>query len=265
MWQVSDDILESKSGSQLIEMVADQLKNPEDFLSNLNKLYADPMAEATGILELKDGRIFERYSQPQIMEGVPVGRVASFRDITVRSRAEEKLRYYALHDTLTDLPNRVQFMDHLRQATERAKDNEYAKFAVLFLDLDRFKVINDSLGHAVGDKLLIAIAEKLTSCVRPGDVVARLGGDEFTILLNRSGDIAEVVKVAERLQARISEPFKIDNYEVFTSASIGIIVSGSVRRLPEISYATQTPQCTGQRNQARPATRYSTAKCIFRT
>ncbi len=233
MWQVSDDILESKSGSRLIEMVADQLKNPEDFLSNLNKLYADPMAEVTGILELKDGRIFERYSQPQYMEGVPVGRVASFRDITVRSRAEEKLRYYALHDTLTDLPNRVQFMDHLRQATERAKDNEYAKFAVLFLDLDRFKVINDSLGHAVGDKLLIAIAEKLTSCVRPGDVVARLGGDEFTILLNRSGDIAEVVKVAERLQARISEPFKIDNYEVFTSASIGIIVSGSVRRLPE--------------------------------
>ena len=233
MWQVSDDILESKSGSHLIEMVADQLKNPEDFLSNLNKLYADPMAEATGILELKDGRIFERYSQPQMMEGVPVGRVASFRDITVRSRAEEKLRYYALHDTLTDLPNRVQFMDHLRQATERAKDNEHAKFAVLFLDLDRFKVINDNLGHAVGDKLLIAIAEKLTSCVRPGDVVARLGGDEFTILLNRSGDIAEVVKVAERLQARISEPFKIDNYEVFTSASIGIIVSGSSRRLPE--------------------------------
>ena len=168
-----------------------------------------------------------------VTDGLPVGVQGIGRDITDRRQAEEKLRYYALHDTLTDLPNRVQFMNHLRQAVERADGNSYAKFAVLFLDLDRFKVINDSLGHAVGDKLLIAIAGRLTSCVRPGDVVARLGGDEFTILLNRCGDLSEVVRVAERLQARISEPFQIDNYEVFTTASIGIIVSGSVSRQAE--------------------------------
>ncbi|MEO6050283.1 MAG: EAL domain-containing protein [Pyrinomonadaceae bacterium] len=162
-----------------------------------------------------------------------MGFVARFRDITERNRAEEKLRYYALHDTLTDLPNRVQFMNHLKQAVERADGNSYAKFAVLFLDLDRFKVINDSLGHAAGDKLLIAISERLKACVRPGDVVVRLGGDEFTILLNRSGEISEVVSVAERLQTKISEPFQIDNYEVFTTASIGIIVSGNVSRQAE--------------------------------
>ncbi len=233
MWGLEEGITESGNESKMVQNIASQLKDPSRFLSELDRLYSDPLATETSILELNDGRIYERYSQPQIMAGEPVGRVCCFRDITERNQAEEKLRYYALHDTLTDLPNRVQFMNKLRQAVDRADGNQYSRFAVLFLDLDRFKVINDSLGHAVGDKLLVAIAERLTSCVRPGDVVARLGGDEFTILLNRSGDTAEVIGVAERLQARISEPFRIDNYEVFTTASIGIIVSGKVNRTAE--------------------------------
>lgn len=233
MWQLGPEIVESKDGSKLVEHVVGQLNEPQQFLDNLGRLYSDPLLTETAILELKDGRVYERYSQPQILEGEPVGRVCCFRDITERNLAEEKLRHHALHDTLTNLPNRVEFMNHLRHAIERADGNSHAKFAVLFLDLDRFKVINDSLGHAVGDKLLIAIAERLKACVRPGDVVARLGGDEFTILLNRSGDTSEVVRVAERLQNKISEPFKIDNYEVFTTASIGIIVSGKVSRAAE--------------------------------
>jgi diguanylate cyclase (GGDEF)-like protein len=101
---------------------------------------------------------------------------------------------------------------------------------VLFLDLDRFKIINDSLGHVIGDKLLVALAQRLRSSIRPGDVVARLGGDEFTVLLNRTGDIKEVARVAERLQSQISEPFKIDNYEVFTTASIGVIIADDLPR-----------------------------------
>lgn len=154
-------------------------------------------------------------------------------DIDLEKAAEEKLNHYARHDPLTNLPNRVEFMNHLRHAVERAGGNEFARFAVLFLDLDRFKVVNDSLGHAIGDKLLVAIAERLTSCVRPGDVVARLGGDEFTILLNRTGPIEDVARVAERLQVKLSAPFKLDNYEVFTTASIGIIISDDVPRNPE--------------------------------
>ncbi|MCV4683806.1 GGDEF domain-containing protein, partial [Escherichia coli] len=90
--------------------------------------------------------------------------------------SEEKLNYYARHDPLTDLPNRVEFMQHLKQAIKRAQQSEESRFAVLFLDLDRFKVINDSLGHIVGDKLLVAIAELLKSTLRPGDIIARLGG-----------------------------------------------------------------------------------------
>ncbi|MEO6656547.1 MAG: PAS domain S-box protein [Pyrinomonadaceae bacterium] len=233
MWQIEPQILASKDTSQLIGYIADQLNEPEEFIETLDHLFSDPLCTEVNIYELKDGRMYESYSQPQFMQGEPVGRVCCFRDITERNRAEEKLRYYALHDTLTNLPNRVSFMDHLRQAVERADGNHFAKFSVLFLDLDRFKVINDSLGHAVGDKLLIAISERLKACVRPGDVVARLGGDEFTILLNRSGEISEVVSVAERLQTKISEPFQIDNYEVFTTASIGIIVSGNVSRQAE--------------------------------
>ncbi|HTH50391.1 MAG TPA: PAS domain S-box protein, partial [Pyrinomonadaceae bacterium] len=227
MWGVPSDIVERKDGHALADLIAHQLRQPDEFRDGLLRTYGEPESTVSQTLHLLDGRIIERYSQPQYLNNKPIGRVACFRDITERSLAEEKLRYYAMHDTLTDLPNRVQFMEHLQQAVDRLRGNEFAKFAVLFLDLDRFKVINDSLGHAVGDKLLVAIAERLKTCVRPGDVVARLGGDEFTILLSRTGDEHEVAAVAERLQTRISEPYKVDNYEVFTTASIGIILSSA--------------------------------------
>jgi len=167
------------------------------------------------------------------IEGKIVKWFGTNTDIEDQKCTEEKLNFYARHDTLTNLPNRAEFMNHLRIAVERANEHEKARFAVLFLDLDRFKVVNDSLGHVVGDRLLIAIAERLRTYVRPGDVVARLGGDEFTILLNRTGSHKEVTQIAERVQRNLSKPFKIDNYEVFTSASIGIIVSDEILRQPE--------------------------------
>ncbi|MBK9155348.1 MAG: PAS domain S-box protein [Chloracidobacterium sp.] len=154
-------------------------------------------------------------------------------DIDEQRQSEERLSFYARHDPLTDLPNRAEFMNHLRLAIERASSNAMTNFALLFLDLDRFKVINDSLGHLVGDGLLRQIAERLKKYVRPGDVVARLGGDEFTVLLNRTGSITDVVQVAERIQRNLAKPFQIGNYEVFTSASIGIIVADEIMREPE--------------------------------
>ncbi|MBE7517226.1 MAG: PAS domain S-box protein [Chloracidobacterium sp.] len=233
MWQVDPEIIKSKNGDALVAHIVSNLIDGESFLRDLDETYKDPNSAVSELLELTNGRIFERYSQPQYLDGKPIGRVACFRDITERSRAEERLRHVALHDTLTNLPNRAEFMNHLQAAIDRTRGNDYAKFAVLFLDLDRFKVINDSLGHAVGDKLLVAIAERLQAGVRPGDIVARLGGDEFTILLNRSGVAEDVAGVAERLQRMISAPFKIDNYEVFTSASIGIVASGTLDRQAE--------------------------------
>ncbi len=165
------------------------------------------------------------------------GRIAKWfgtnTDVDDQKQSEAKLNYFARHDPLTDLPNRAEFMNHLRLAIERAGSNSKTRFAVLFLDLDRFKVVNDSLGHIVGDKLLVEIGERLRNHIRPGDVVARLGGDEFTILLNRTGGIEDVVQVAERVQRNLANPFNIDGFEVFTSASIGVIVSDDILRQPE--------------------------------
>lgn len=154
-------------------------------------------------------------------------------DIDDRKKAEAKLNHYAGHDTLTNLPNRARFMNYLARATLRAEHHSGYRCAVLFLDLDRFKVINDSLGHSIGDKLLIAIAERLDECVRPKDIVARLGGDEFTILLNGINGNADAVQVADRILEKLAAPFKLDAYEVFTSASIGVIVSDEISRSPE--------------------------------
>jgi len=233
MWELPQEMIDANDSDLLIDYICGTIEKGDDLRQSLDLLFSDPLLSVSDSLTLKNGRVYERYSQPQFMQDLPVGRVCGFRDITKRTRAEEKLLHYALHDPLTELPNRVAFMNHLRSSVERGSSNENSHFAVLFLDLDRFKVINDSLGHAVGDKLICAVAERLRLCVRPGDIVARLGGDEFTILLHRCGGIQDVENVARRLQSKISEPYKIDNYEVVTTASIGIVVSGQINRTAE--------------------------------
>jgi diguanylate cyclase (GGDEF)-like protein/PAS domain S-box-containing protein len=146
-------------------------------------------------------------------------------DISEQAAAHEQLRYAALHDALTGLPNRVLFMELLAQVLDRSRRHPEHLFAVLFLDIDRFKIVNDSLGHLVGDELLIGIARRLERCMRVGDVIARLGGDEFTILLNDLGSAGQAGVIADRIQAELRAPFCIRDREMFVTASMGIAVS----------------------------------------
>ena len=155
------------------------------------------------------------------------------RDITERRRAEEQLLHDAFHDSLTKLPNRALFLDHLELAVNHCRRRKSFLFAVLFIDLDRFKVINDSLGHMVGDELLIAVARRLETCLRDGDTIARLGGDEFTILLDGIKDYGDAHRVAERVQEVLGEPFNLAGRELFITASVGIKYSGDGNEEPD--------------------------------
>jgi diguanylate cyclase (GGDEF)-like protein/PAS domain S-box-containing protein len=154
-------------------------------------------------------------------------------DITERKSMEQQLLHDALHDALTGLPNRALFMDRLEQQLKRSQNHSGYLFAVLFLDLDRFKVVNDSVGHLIGDKLLIEIARRLKKSVAPTDTVARLGGDEFTILLENISSKSEATLVAESIYQTLSFSFHIDGYELFSTASIGIALSSQGYEKPE--------------------------------
>lgn len=155
------------------------------------------------------------------------------QSIADRKQVEAQLLHNALHDPLTNLPNRALFMDRLGSAIKRIKRHQDYTFAVLFLDLDRFKVINDSLGHTVGDRLLIAIARCLENCLHPEDTVARLGGDEFVILLNDIKHVSDAIRVVKRIQKKLTLPFNLGESEVFTSTSVGVALSKTGYNHPE--------------------------------
>src|ERR1041384_8255560 len=165
--------------------------------------------------------------------GAPVGASAIARDITERKRTEAQLLHGALHDPLTDLPNRTLFIERVVDALKRARRDSGYRFPLMFLDFDGFKVINDSLGHGVGDELLKGIAERLRSLVRPADVVARIGGDEFPLPLEDVATPAEIEHTATRLQQGLAAPFTIAEKEIVASASIGAVLSEAGGARPE--------------------------------
>ncbi|HEY6317516.1 MAG TPA: EAL domain-containing protein [Acidimicrobiia bacterium] len=183
-------------------------------------------------------------------DGEPAYTIGQIEDITERKATAERLAHAAIHDPLTGLPNRVLFVDRLARALVRARRHNN-KVGVIFLDLDRFKVVNDSLGHATGDQLLKAISERLLGALRPEDTVARFGGDEFVVLCEDVPDEVTVRYVAQRIEATISSPAVISRREIFVTASIGVVVSGPNAASPETLLRDADAAMYGAKGQGR--------------
>jgi diguanylate cyclase (GGDEF)-like protein/PAS domain S-box-containing protein len=205
---------------------------PED-AETIREIVATPPSEAKGNqhehswVTRHGARPFIAWSITPLMgkEGAVHHSVITGIDISQRKALEEQLIHDAFHDSLTGLPNRALFLDRLGMVLRQTIRRRVHKFGVLFIDMDRFKIINDSLGHLVGDQFLIDIARRLEKCVRPGDTVARFGGDEFTILVDDVKSVADCTLVAARIHKQLSAPVRVSGQDVFTTASIGIAMS----------------------------------------
>ncbi|WP_354635814.1 PAS domain S-box protein [Planktothricoides raciborskii] len=217
------------------------LIHPEEvmaFLEQQQHLLADEIASfrMENRYLAKDGHVVHALLKMVLVRdfrGEPLHLLGQFVDISDRKQVEQQLVHDAFHDALTGLPNRAMFLERVSTALKRIKRYPHQLFAVLFLDVDRFKIVNDSMGPVMGDRLLIAIADKLNQCLRSTDMVARLGGDEFSILLEDIKDIKDATKVADRILELLGSPFTLNGYEVVTTASIGIAMLSPTYEQPE--------------------------------
>jgi diguanylate cyclase (GGDEF)-like protein/PAS domain S-box-containing protein len=233
MWNIAQELLATGHDGPLLAAVTEQIADPEAFLARVKFLYEHRDQVARDEIELKDGRTFDRYTAPmRESDGRYYGRVWFFRDITSRKHTEktllqtqEHLRHDAFFDRLTGLANRTLLIEHLDNAVARHRRHPTHRFGLLFVDLDNFKLVNDSLGHDMGDQLLFAFARRLEACLRADDVLARLGGDEFVVLANEHGEAEDLQRLAARIQAELRKPFQLGDREIVTTVSIGIAQS----------------------------------------
>ena len=214
---------------------------PDDLGNDLVHMYQ--LLEGKRKIDQREKRYLHRSGHPiwvlqsascaRNAKGEPLHLILQIQDITERKRAEEQVHHAAFHDALTGLPNRTLLADRLSLALARAKRNKEYQFAVLFLDLDRFKLVNDSLGHTLGDQLLVELGQRLELCMRKADTVARLGGDEFGMLLDGIKDPYDAIYIAERIQEELLQPFQLNGHEFLTTTSIGIALSQTGYEFPE--------------------------------
>ncbi len=213
MWGIPIAYVQSGDDSSLLGFAVQQLADPAQFLDKVRELYAHPGQSSLDTLRFKDGRVFERHSQPQRLGELIVGRVWSFRDVTERETAQAEIQRLAFHDTLTLLPNRRLLNDRLEQMIP-ACQRSGLHGALLFLDLDNFKPLNDAYGHSMGDLLLVEVAQRLLRAVRQIDTVARFGGDEFVVMLGNLDMDAQAAhhharKVAEKIRHELAQPYHL--------------------------------------------------------
>jgi diguanylate cyclase (GGDEF)-like protein len=224
MWGVPNEIAADPDAGRLLEFVRHRTKDPDEFIAKVRWLFGHPEETSSDEVELVDGTILLRISGPVVGDdGRNYGRIWTFRDITDYRRVERRLRHLATHDGLTGLPNRSLIEQRIEQSIAQAR-RAGRIFAVLYVDLDRFKVINDGYGHAFGDAVLKAVGECLVDLVRPGDTVARHGGDEFLILLPEPSEPADATAVAQRIVDQLAQPVIATGREVHVSGSVGVSV-----------------------------------------
>lgn len=241
---LANQAIASLYGTSVSELIG---KTEADFNPNFSEVQAFRQDDREVIHKLKEkfipeekvtdasGRVrwLQTVKRPLILESDQVHVLGVATDITERKYAEDQLTHNAFHDSLTGLPNRVLFMDRLQHAIQRSKRRKESWFAVLFLDLDRFKTVNDSLGHVLGDQLLIAAARRLQTCLRTSDTIARFGGDEFVILLEDLESSEDATRVAERILHEMTAPFTLAGHQMVITTSIGVVFSTMGYEKPE--------------------------------
>ena len=220
LWGLDPELLVRRDDAALRARMLAGVADPEAYAERLAAIEGTTTLQASDVLRLRSGRVLERVTRPQLSRGQATGRVYSFRDITDRLAAERHIEQLSRTDALTGLPNRRQLADHAESALAAAR-REGSPLAVLFLDLDRFKHINDSLGHPVGDRVLVDVAARIQGCLRQHDTVARLGGDEFVMLL-RQADAAGAEATAQRIIEALARPFVQGGLCFTVTCSIGI-------------------------------------------
>ena len=221
LWGIAESVSSTKDYDQIIDLALQQVAKP--YTCNLERQETASNYHNYSLLELKNGKILECYYQTQQIQDLSISTVWSFRDVTAKQQAEQTIKHQAFHDALTGLANRSLFDRKLALELSKSEQSQ-SKLAVLFLDLDHFKNINDTLGHAVGDLLLQAVVKRLLYGVREGDMIARWGGDEFTLLLLHIESLQEVTAIAQRILQALQSPFDLEGYHLHVTSSIGIAI-----------------------------------------
>jgi diguanylate cyclase (GGDEF)-like protein/PAS domain S-box-containing protein len=223
-FEIPDELLATRDDRSVLKHVMAAIEAPDAFIERVKYLYSHPTEKSRDEFRLKNGKVFDRYSAPLVdSQSRYWGRIWYFRDITTRKLAEERVQFLAYYDGLTGLPNRTLLQDRVVKALAGARRRK-EKVALLFLDLDGFKNINDSLGHSVGDLLLQGVAERLKGWAREQDTVARVGGDEFLIVLNSVKTIPDAAVAAERLMDTITPEFVVQGHSLNVRCSVGISI-----------------------------------------
>lgn len=222
-WNIKNNKLKNNKFSDLLNIMVQKIRRPDKYLHKVKLLDISVDHTSFDELQCKDNRIIEAYSQPQIIDNQYQGRVWCYRDVTKRRKLENQLAHQATHDILTDLPNRALLLDRVQLAISQSK-REKKLMALLFLDLDQFKLINDTFGHDMGDKLLQEVAKRLSKTVRDSDTVARIGGDEYVILLPTINKIDDAALIAQKCLDAINAPLQLDGNELKITCSIGISI-----------------------------------------